>query len=74
MKRLSELKLVFKFDDKLVAHISKVGFDDTYGARPIKRAIQDQVEDLVSEEVLNGNVIESKQYSLSVKSEKVIIK
>jgi ATP-dependent Clp protease ATP-binding subunit ClpC len=74
MKRLSELKLVFKFDDKLVAHISKVGFDDTYGARPIKRAIQDQVEDLVSEEVLNGNVVEGKQYSLSVKSEKVIIK
>jgi ATP-dependent Clp protease ATP-binding subunit ClpC len=74
MKRLSELKLVFKFDDKLVAHISKVGFDDTYGARPIKRAIQDQVEDLVSEEVLNGNVVEGKQYSLSVKSDKVIIK
>jgi ATP-dependent Clp protease ATP-binding subunit ClpC len=74
MKRLGELKLVFKFDDKLVAHISKVGFDDTYGARPIKRAIQDQVEDLISEEVLNGNVVEGKQYSLSVKSEKVIIK
>ena len=74
MKRLSELKLVFKFDDKLVTHISKVGFDDTYGARPIKRAIQDQVEDLVSEEVLNGNVVEGKQYSLSVKSDKVIIK
>ena len=74
MKRLGELKLVFKFDDKLVSHISKVGFDDTYGARPIKRAIQDQVEDLVSEEVLNGTVIEGKQYSLSVKSEKVFIK
>ena len=74
MKRLGELKLVFKFDDKLVAHISKVGFDDTYGARPIKRAIQDQVEDLISEEVLNGNVVEGKQYSLSVKSDKVIIK
>jgi ATP-dependent Clp protease ATP-binding subunit ClpC len=74
MKRLSELKLVFKFDDKLVSHISKVGFDDTYGARPIKRAIQDQVEDLISEEVLNGNVVEGKQYSLSVKSDKVIIK
>ena len=74
MNRLSELKLMFKFDDKLVSHISKVGFDDTYGARPIKRAIQDQVEDLVSEEVLNGNVVEGKQYSLSVKSDKVIIK
>jgi ATP-dependent Clp protease ATP-binding subunit ClpC len=74
MKRLGELKLVFKFDDKLVSHISKVGFDDTYGARPIKRAIQDQVEDLISEEVLNGNVIEGKQYTLSIKTDKVIIK
>ena len=74
MKRLGELKLVFKFDDKLVSHIAKVGFDDTYGARPIKRAIQDQVEDLISEEVLNGNVVEGKQYTLSVKTDKVVIK
>jgi ATP-dependent Clp protease ATP-binding subunit ClpC len=74
MSRLSELKFIFKYDDKLVSHIAKIGYDELYGARPIKRAIQDQIEDLVSEEVLNGNVIESKQYSLSVKSEKVIIK
>jgi len=74
ISRLGELKLNFKYDDKLITHISKVGFDDTYGARPIKRAIQDQVEDLVSEEVLNGNVVEGKQYSLSVKSDKVFIK
>jgi len=74
MKRLGELKLVFKFDDKLVSHISKVGFDDTYGARPIKRAIQDQVEDLISEEVLNGNVVEGKEYTLSIKTDKVVIK
>jgi ATP-dependent Clp protease ATP-binding subunit ClpC len=74
MGRLSELKLIFKYDDKLVSHIAKIGYDELYGARPIKRAIQDQIEDLISEEVLNGNVVESKQYSLSVKSEKVIIK
>ena len=74
MNRLGELKLVFKFDDKLVSHIAKVGFDDTYGARPIKRAIQDQVEDLVSEEVLNGNVVEGKQYTLTIKTDKVLIK
>jgi ATP-dependent Clp protease ATP-binding subunit ClpC len=74
MGRLSELKLVFKYDDKLVSHIAKIGYDEVYGARPIKRAIQDQIEDLISEEVLNGNVVEGKQYSLSVKSEKVTIK
>ena len=74
MKRLSEIKLNFKFDNKLVSHIAKVGFDETYGARPIKRAIQDQIEDLVSEEVLNGNVLEETNYSLSVKGDKVVIK
>jgi ATP-dependent Clp protease ATP-binding subunit ClpC len=74
MGRLSELKLIFKYDDKLVSHIAKIGYDELYGARPIKRAIQDQIEDLISEEVLNGNVVEGKQYSLSVKSDKVIIK
>jgi ATP-dependent Clp protease ATP-binding subunit ClpC len=74
MGRLAELKFMFKYDDKLVSYISKIGYDELYGARPIKRAIQDQIEDLVSEEVLNGNVVEGKQYPLSVKSEKVIIK
>ena len=39
MKRLGELKLTFKYDDKLVSHISKVGFDEVYGAGLIKRAI-----------------------------------
>lgn len=74
MGRLAELKFMFKYDDKLVSYISKIGYDELYGARPIKRAIQDQIEDLISEEVLNGKVVEGKQYSLSVKSEKVIIK
>jgi len=74
MGRLSELKLTFKYDDKLVSHISKVGFDEVYGARPIKRAIQDEVEDLVSEAVLNGDVVEGKTYTITVKDDKVFIK
>jgi ATP-dependent Clp protease ATP-binding subunit ClpC len=74
MKRLGDLKLNFSFDDKLVEHISKVGFDEVYGARPIKRAIQDEVEDLVSESVLSDIVKEGGTYTLSVEDEKVVIK
>jgi ATP-dependent Clp protease ATP-binding subunit ClpC len=74
MKRLGDLKLNFSFDDKLVEHISKVGFDEVYGARPIKRAIQDEVEDLVSESVLSDIVKEGVTYTLSVEDEKVVIK
>ncbi len=74
IKRLGELKLQFTFDEKLVNHISKVGFDDVYGARPIKRAIQDEVEDLISELVLNGDVVEDKNYKITVVEDKVTVK
>jgi ATP-dependent Clp protease ATP-binding subunit ClpC len=74
MKRLVDLKLNFTFDDKLVEHISKVGFDEVYGARPIKRAIQDEVEDLVSESVLSDTVKEGENYTLTVEDDKVVIK
>jgi ATP-dependent Clp protease ATP-binding subunit ClpC len=74
MKRLVDLKLNFTFDDKLVEHISKVGFDEVYGARPIKRAIQDEVEDLVSESVLSDLVKEGENYTLTVEDDKVVIK
>jgi len=74
IKRLGELKLRFTFDDKLVNHISKVGFDDVYGARPIKRAIQDEVEDLISELVLNGDVLEDKNYKITVLEDIVTVK
>lgn len=74
MSRLNDLKLSFTFDDKIVEHISKVGFDEVYGARPIKRAIQDEIEDLISEAVLSDTVKEDSPYLLTVKDDKVIIK
>ena len=74
MNRLKELKMTFVFDEALVNHISKVGFDEVYGARPIKRAIQDNVEDLISELVLNGDVVEHQEYTITVEDEKVIVK
>lgn len=74
MSRLNDLKLSFTFDNKIVEHISKVGFDEVYGARPIKRAIQDEIEDLISEAVLSDTVKEDSRYLLTVKDDKVIIK
>lgn len=74
MSRLNDLKLSFTFDNKIVEHISKVGFDEVYGARPIKRAIQDEIEDLISEAVLSDTVKEDTPYLLTVKDDKVIIK
>ena len=56
--RLDSMKYQITFDESISQMISKVGFDEMYGARPLKRAIQDKVEDYISEEVLKGNIKE----------------
>jgi ATP-dependent Clp protease ATP-binding subunit ClpC len=73
MTRLLDMKYVIKYDDTLVDYLTKVGYDEAFGARPLKRAIQDKVEDFLSEEVLIGKVFEDKTYMLSVSEEQVNI-
>ena len=70
-KRLKDMKYTLNFDETLVDYLAKVGFDELYGARPLKRAIQDKVEDLLSEEVLTGKMIEGKTYTIKVENEEV---
>ena len=70
-KRLKDMKYTINFDDTLVDYLAKIGFDEMYGARPLKRAIQDKVEDLLSEEVLTGKMIEGKTYTIKVEDEEV---
>jgi len=73
VSRLNEMKYKISYDDTLVEYLSKVGYDELYGARPLKRAIQDKVEDLLSDEVLMGNIVEGKTYVLKVVDENVVI-
>ena len=71
-KRFIGLNYNITFDETVLNLISEVGFDETYGARPIKRAIQDKIEDFISEEIIKGNIIENGNYSLT--SENNLIK
>jgi ATP-dependent Clp protease ATP-binding subunit ClpC len=71
--RLNEMKYNINYDNSLVEYLAKIGYDELYGARPLKRAIQDKVEDLLSEEVLTGKLIEGKNYLIKVVDENVII-
>ena len=71
VNRLSELKYIFTYDQSLVDYISKIGYDEIYGARPLKRAIQDKIEDYISELVLTNKIKEGKKYKLVVDNEEV---
>ena len=65
--RLTEKKYNITYRKSVVDLISDVGFDEKFGARPIKRAIQDKIEDLISEKILLNEVIEGGEYVLSIK-------
>jgi ATP-dependent Clp protease ATP-binding subunit ClpC len=72
--RLKGLKYNFTFDDSIIEMIAEVGFDELYGARPLKRAIQDKIEDFISEEVLKGNINEGGVYTLICENDEVKFK
>jgi len=72
--RLVKLKYNITYDDSVLDLISEVGFDESYGARPLKRAIQDKIEDFVSEEVLKGTILENTDYVLYVDEKEVKLK
>ena len=71
--RLFDIKYKFDFDESIIDYISKAGFDEEYGARPLKRAIQDKVEDFISEEILKGTIQELKEYKLVCRDEELIL-
>jgi len=73
MSRLVDMKYKITYDESLVEYLAKIGYDELYGARPLKRAIQDKVEDLLSEEVLTGKMIEGKTYLIKVVDENVVV-
>ncbi len=54
--RLKERGIELSFSDGAVEQLAKDGFDPVYGARPLRRAIQHQVEDSLSEELLSGRI------------------
>jgi ATP-dependent Clp protease ATP-binding subunit ClpA len=73
LKRVEGKKYNFTYDQSLIDYISKVGFDETFGARPIKRAIQDKIEDLISEKILMSEIKEDENYNLTIVDENVVI-
>lgn len=61
-KRVAAMDITVDFTDETIAKIADAGFDEVYGARPLKRAIQSKIEDSLSEAMLRGDVTASGHY------------
>ncbi len=55
-ERMLSLGYEVEFTDSLIEHLTEAGYDETYGARPLRRAIQSEVEDFLADTLLNEEV------------------
>ena len=72
-KRLEEQDIQIEIDDSAKDFVAKTGIDDNYGARPLRRAIQNLIEDKIAEEILDGNIQKGKKAVISAKEGKIVI-
>jgi ATP-dependent Clp protease ATP-binding subunit ClpC len=74
LSRLKSMNYDIVIHESLVNRICEVGFDEKFGARPIKRAIQNQIEDFISDEILKKNIVTYTVYILECINDKVQIR
>ena len=72
--RMKALDIDVEFDSDVVKHLAKEGFDPDYGARPLRRAIQSDLEDMLSDEMLSGNIKAGSSIEIGMKDNKAFVK
>lgn len=72
IKRVKAMDIDLSFTEEAIDRIADAGFDEIYGARPLKRAIQNKIEDKLSEEMLRGTVEKGKSYTCAFEKEEFV--
>jgi ATP-dependent Clp protease ATP-binding subunit ClpB len=68
-KRLADRNLVLEFSDRAKDHLAERGYDPTYGARPLKRVIQSEVETPLARKLIAGNLPDGTRLAVDVGSD-----
>ena len=71
--RLKEQKIQVEFKPEVKKLISSKGIDKNFGARPLRRTIQNLVEDSLAEEILDGNLKKNKKAQIGIDNDKVVV-
>ncbi|MBP7072694.1 MAG: ATP-dependent Clp protease ATP-binding subunit [Clostridia bacterium] len=72
--RIKEMNINVEVTDKARAFLAEKGYDQAYGARPLRRAIQKMVEDQLSEEMLKGKIKPGSEVLVDVEDDKLIFR
>jgi ATP-dependent Clp protease ATP-binding subunit ClpC len=71
--RLIDKNYKITFDKTVINKIFDLNNQEEYGARPLKRIIQNLCEDFLSEEILKGNILENQSYTIKYKNDELVI-
>ncbi len=71
--RLIKKDLSFQITDEAIEHLVKNSFDNSYGARPLKRIIQKEIETKIANNILNNNYLNKKEVYISIKDECIFV-
>lgn len=66
-RTLEQMKISIELDDEAKKYIVEKGYDEKYGARPLRRTIQNEIEDNIAEKILEGQIKEGNKVKVSVK-------
>ncbi|MBR3598721.1 MAG: ATP-dependent Clp protease ATP-binding subunit [Lachnospiraceae bacterium] len=69
-----QMDITLTYGETLKSFVFDKGYDKKYGARPLKRTIQSEIEDKLAEEILSGNVNAKDKVSIKVEDKKVVFK
>ncbi|OOE32226.1 ATP-dependent chaperone ClpB [Salinivibrio kushneri] len=72
--RMAERDFKLEVSDAALAKVAKGGFDPVYGARPLKRAIQQTIENPLAQQILSGELIPGRSVFLDVENDQIIAK
>ena len=67
-KKLEVQEIYVNFDETLIDKVSKEGFDPEFGARPIRRFVQDNIENIIADKIIKGEIKKGDKLNLSIDS------
>ena len=72
-KKLLERSISFQVKDKVKEYLAHTGFDQHFGARPLKRTIQRYIQDPLSVKLLDGSLKEGSKITVDLNEDKKIV-
>ncbi|MGC8706912.1 MAG: ATP-dependent Clp protease ATP-binding subunit, partial [Desulfurella sp.] len=70
--KLAQRGFKISFSDNLLEKVAKEGFDQIYGARPLRRFIQNNIENLIAKKILTGEITKDNSYLVDISGDEIV--